>query len=238
MTSLDFPVVPEVGMRTARSSEPTVHPNAGRGDGALAGPVAEQFVEVEHLEGERSASLDDKRPQSRVGHNHPGVHLADEPGELGEGAGRVGGNGDGAQRGQSQPAQDVRRRGAGRDHHEVPVTHAGVAEPLPEPGHLSVGAAEGQRAFVCAKPRRAGVPVDGGGQQTGNGLDHGPRHRHRPSLSDPRVPGNVRRTGCSGHLRKHEHTQDHWSLLTPVNPAYVGCRRGSDPDPERGESPS
>ncbi len=238
MTSLDLPVVPEVGIRTARSSGADGPLQAGRGDGALAGPVAEQFVEVEHLEGERRASLDDKRPQSRVGDNHPGVHLADEPGELVEGAGRVGGNGDGAQRGQRQPAQDVRRRGASRDHHEVPVTHAGVAEPLPEPGHL-IG--RRRRRSACLRlceatsrrrPCRRRRPAD--------------REWSRSRASPPPSPESVRPAGpgqrpahgCSGHLRKHEHTQDHWSLLTPVNPAYVGCRRGSDPDPERGESPS
>ena len=82
MTSFDRPVVPEVGMSTARSSGPT-DPSNGNSAAALSiGPVAEQVVEVEHLESELSACLVDEGPQGCVGDDQPGEDLADETGEL------------------------------------------------------------------------------------------------------------------------------------------------------------
>ena len=67
----------------------------------------------------------------------------DEPAQLVQCAGRVGGNSRSAQ-GDRQPAQDVRRRGASRDHDEVPPNHSRVAEPLCEPCYLIGSAAERQ----------------------------------------------------------------------------------------------
>ena len=172
------------------------------GDGALAAPVAEQFVDVEHLEGERCGRLEDMGPQGRVGDNHPG---AAPGGRSPASSSRVPAGSVGTVTAPSEASANQHRTYGGvvravtttRSPRPTPVSRSRSAEP----GHVRGSAAEGQRALVGAQPGRAGVSVDGGGQQAGNGLDHGPRHRHRPSLSDRRVRGNAR---CSpGEWGRH-----------------------------------
>ena len=172
-----------------------VRPDGRSPDRDPATPIAlvqslDQSVDVEHLDRELSACLDDLRPQGRVGDDRPGDDLVDQAGELVEGGSGVGGNRHGTQGSERQPAHDVRRRRASCDDDEVTVADPGVPEPVCEPGHLIGGAAEGQGAFVGAEPRRPGVSVDRGGQQCRDGVGRG--HGHRPSLADACGPSNDR----------------------------------------------
>ena len=105
---------------------------------------------------------------------------------VGGAVGRVGGHGDCAHRGERQPAENVRRRSASRNDHEVPPPYAAAAEPLLTRAPRAQLLAEGQRPIVRMEPRCAGVPFDRGSQQTGNGL--GNWLPHPPSLSDPLCP--------------------------------------------------
>ena len=169
---------------------PDGHLRQVSGTDARGSRVAEQVVDVQHLDGELSACLDDLRLQGSVGDDLPGHHLTDQPRQLVEGGAGIRGNGDGAQGGERQPAQDIGRRRPRRDQDEVTMVHPGVPEPVCEPDDLVGGVAERQRAVVGAEPRRPGVPLDRGGQQPGDGL--GRPHCHRPSLADAWAPSNDR----------------------------------------------
>ena len=180
------------GARGGRGDEdgqvvrPDGHLRLGPVDAVVAGPVLDQSVDVEHLDRQLPARLDHLGPQRGVGDDRLGDDLVDQAGELVEGGAGVGRNGHGTERGERQPAQDVRRGGASRDQDEVTMTDTGIPEPAGESGHLIGGAAEGQGALVGAEPRRPSVSLDRGGQQRGDGLGRG--RCHRPSLADRRAP--------------------------------------------------
>ena len=91
------------------------------------------------------ARLGDQRVQAGVGDHARGAGLVRQPGQLGRGTARVGGDGDRAERGQGQPAQQVRRGGPGGHHDQVAVADPGLAQRLRRWPPLGQRAAEGQR---------------------------------------------------------------------------------------------
>ena len=125
ITSFERPVVPDVAMSTATSS--------GRHLGRHLGCVDRvQLGDVE------DATIRDERPQFGVGDDQPRLDLADQPGQLGRARGRVAWDGDGAERRDRQPGEQVGRAcsapSAGRDRRAAhPGRAAAAARPPTAP---------------------------------------------------------------------------------------------------------
>ena len=191
----------------------------GRPDRSGAPPVPGQLVDVEgHGPGvaKRREGLGEPRPDAHVGDDHARPHLAEEPGELTRGRGRVGGHGDGTEAGQRQPAQQVWRGARGGEDHEVPPAGPCVEELPGEPGHLGGRSAEGERAVVGAQPGALGVALRGGHQQLRDGVSHA---RPRPLRRLPPVSGG-RRSTVNG-ARRPDRSGERHGVTASVTPG--GC---------------
>ncbi len=172
ITSFDRPVVPDVGMSTARSSGPT---SSGR---VPSGSSTRQSPTVASMSSTPSVARSRTPPASTSGSKATSVSssarpdLTDEAGELVRAAGRVGGHGDGADGGQRQPAQQVGRGRARGDHDQVAPSYSHFVQPLGKPGDLAVRAGERQRSLIGAQPYPCGVAIGGSSQQPRDGLGH------------------------------------------------------------------
>ncbi len=155
MTSLDRPVVPEVGIATARSS----------GDAAF---LLIQSIHIQHGMHSVPAAptslayrLRDHRIEVGVGHHHNGFDLSEQPGEFRQAARRVHRDRDGTDAGQRQPGEQVLRCRPGGQHDQIAVADAEVAEYGRHPADQASGLAECSDSLVSAQPDAIAIALAG-----------------------------------------------------------------------------
>ena len=143
---------------------------AGRVRGLGARPAVGQLTGVQDPEPGQAgdARLGDQRVEAGIGDDGTGAGLVREPGQLGRGAARVGGDGDRADRGEGQPAQQVRRGGPERDHNQVAVTHPRLAQGPGGGRRLRQRSAEAHGPLVAADPDAVAVTAGRVGEHLGD----------------------------------------------------------------------
>ena len=137
----------------------------GDEDGGVVGPGPRAVGRVGVTGPEETVDL-------AVPDDEPGSGLADQPGQLRLGRGRVGGHQDGAEAHEPEPGEEMAGGVAQGGEDQVAPADTEVGQPGGHGADPAPGLLVGERGVLVEQPRALRGRLDGAGQEVGDGAFH------------------------------------------------------------------